>query len=229
MAKSKYPDPDDINLPLPDDSDPVSDYTYGYIVQHNRLWASFIASMLLNILFMVAVVLLLKRGQPPISYLTLQGGLPVARMADGELSIGGKEYSPARLTGVVKDYLEARFNYDWQHLPEINRALTYLTEAEAAKERARLTQNFLQSKIIGPQVKTRLELDYQNMEVVAVKPGEFDVTVKGKLLYNDLTTYPDPQKPQERQVQFKLRVTTVAPTAQNRDGYVITIIPEEIL
>lgn len=230
-SRSKYPDPDDLDLPLPDETDPASEYAMGYITQHNRLWAAFVGSVVLNLLLVIVALLLLKKDQPPVAYVTLRGGLPVVATEEGQFTIGGKEFSPARLTGVVKDYLESRFNYDWKNLTRVNDALRYLTAEAAAKERERLTENFLQSKIIVPQVTVKLELDYQNMEVIAItgKPGEFEVIVKGLALYNDLARFPDPASPQKRPTQFKLRVATVESSATNRDGYVITIIPEEIL
>lgn len=227
---SKYPSAEDIELPYPDETDPSAEYAYGWGVQHNRMWALLILSFVTNILLGAWCVSQVLRYKPIVSYVTLEGGYPVM-VGNNEVTLGGVEYNPARLRGVVKDYIESRFSYNWQNLGRVNDALKYLSEEAAKAEAARLTESFIQSKVLVPQVVATLEMDYLNMKVSPSpgKPDVFQVKVSGTMSYNDTRSAPDPAHPRVTPVSFTLEITRVKPTETNRDGYLITKIPEDIL
>lgn len=217
-------------MPYPDDTDPVAEYAYGWGVQHNRLWALLILSFVFNIVLATWVVVQQAKYKPIVSYVTMEGGYPVIA-GNNKVTIGGVEYSPARLRGVVKDYLESRFTYDWRNLARINDARKYLSSEAAKEDSTRLSPTFIQSKVLIPQAVMRLDLDYMTMEVHQSpgRPGVLLVKVKGMAKYNDSRSALDPEHPRVTPVVFNLEVTMVEPTETNRDGYLITKIPEDIL
>lgn len=227
-GSSDYPKPEHLEMPFPDEVSPDQEYAHGWAVQHNRLWVALAASCLLNVGLMVWGGVQARNFKPQIVRVTLQGNKVVDQIGS-TTRVDGVAYRPVDLERVLREYLDSRFAYDYEHPARLNDALRHLDDKSAEVERRRLSEAFIRDKILTPQTRVRLEVDYDNMNVVPGGNGDFEVTVPATVRRNTAAQFPDPNSPEVTQRTLKLRVATVEKTRTNPDGYLITGVPDEIL
>lgn len=226
---SRYPNPDQIELPPPDEISPDQDYYLGWNVQHNRVWLAFVASVILNVILALAIFSSISKYRPVIQYVTLEGGYPVVWNEAGNPVIDGTEYVPARLRAVVMNFIENRYAYDWQNLQKINTAFALMSDEAQAAERDKFFALQPRETIVATRMKVELQPDYSNWSVVALGEGRFEVTVPGVAHITDAVRNPDPRSPLVRPFKITLTVQTVPATETNPLGYVIISTGRDIL
>lgn len=225
----QYPTPDQLELPELDEISPDQSVYISWIAQHNRIFLSFVASFVLNIILALSLVTQASKFKPYIQYVTLEGGYPVVWNEHGNPVIDGVEYVPPRLRAVVRNFIEHRYGYDWQNLTKINTALRLMSSEAQAVERQKFLDLNPQETIVATRMRVTLHPDYANWKVVALGNGRFEVEVPGEAHIVDAFRNPDPNNPFVRPFIVKLTVQTVEASDVNPLGYVVIATGRDIL
>lgn len=213
--------PEDVAIPLTD-ATPEQQTLADYQVQHNRLWLGLGGSLLLNVLLVGGMIVQAAKFKPGLEYVTLDGGYIVKWKENATPEIDGVRYVPARMRAAVTTFVQNRYEYDWQNLEKLYKALALMPEDAAKEERLKIRDLSPMTNIVAPHLKVALKMDWSKLEVVAQGKGIFEVRVGGMARINNLTRFPDPNNPLEKPVEVKLIVRTVEATDTNPLGYVIT-------
>lgn len=226
---SRYPTPDQIELPPPDEISQDQAFYLGWQVQHNRLWLAYAISLVVNAVLVATMFLTTTKYRPAIQYVTLEGGYPVVWNDVGNVVVGGTEYVPARLRAVVSNFIKYRYEYDWQNPQKINTALALMSDDAQAAEREKFFALQPRETIVEARMKVELQPDYSNWSVVALGNGRFEVTVPGTARITDAVRNPDPHNPLVKSFTATLTIQTVPATDTNPLGYVIISTGRDIL
>lgn len=220
-----YPKPESLELPIAASS-PDQDYFQPWLVQHARLWVSLgvvllalIGSISLNIVQAV-------RYQPVTRFVTFVGGLPVEITSEG-MQIDGYTYSPQRLRAFVKTFVLYRYGYDWEHLDRLNEAIRLMSEQAVSIEGQKIRNLDVATRIYGTRAKYHLEIDLDNMDVVALGDGRFEVRVPGRASITDNIRHTDVAAPFIKPFAIRLVVATSRITENNPYGYVVVETGED--
>lgn len=225
----RYPTPDQIELPEPDEVSPDQAFYLSWIAQHNRLTLFLAASVVLNVILAVSLFVQTAKYKPTIQYVTLEGGYPVVWNEANNPVIDSVEYVPARLRAVVRNFIENRYAYDWQNLSKINTALRLMSNEAQAAERQKFLDLNPQETIVAARMQVTLHPDYSNWKVIALGKGRFEVQVPGEAHITDAVRNPDPRHPLVKPFTIKLTVQAVEATDTNPLGYVVIATGRDIL
>lgn len=202
------------------ESSPDQDYFQPWLVQHARLWvgAGLITLALIGNISLNIIQAL--RYKPTTELVTFIGGFPVTMTSEGA-EIDGYSYIPQRLRGLVRTFIQYRYSYDWENLDRLNDATQLMSQEAISIEGEKINNSDLASRVYATRAKYRLNIDMDNMDVVALGGGRFEVRVPGTASITDNVRYTNVAMPFTKPFTIRLVVATSRITDSNPYGYVV--------